>query len=194
MVKLTLTQKVMVPWLMPPVMMKVTMKMKMKTKKKNLCFKQYKLYAILMMQLNVKKYYVIKMQDVVSMMIVLIVQWLILMLLTLKIAFQKNLCSEVVIQMVLKIKLTVLRLLLKDNQNMVIIQDLKVTMKKNLKVTMMKNLKVTMMKLKRKKKKKKDSGSNKIQLIHVNVHSNALNLTHITQTMKKSLKVNITAV
>jgi len=96
--------------------------------------------------------------------------------------------------MVLKIKLTVIRLFLKDNQNMVIIQDLKVTMKKNLKVTMMKNLKVTMMKLKRKKKKKKDSGSNKIHLIHVNVHSNALNLTHITQIMKKSLKENITAV
>jgi len=94
--------------------------------------------------------------------------------------------------MVLKIKLTVIRLFLKDNQNMVIIQDLKVTMKKNLKVTMMKNLKVTMKKLKR--KKKKDSGSNKIHLIHVNVHSNALNLTHITQIMKKSLKENITAV
>jgi len=95
--------------------------------------------------------------------------------------------------MVLKIKLTVIRLFLKDNQNMVIIQDLKVTMKKNLKMKKMLK-KVTMMKLKRKKKKKKDSGSNKIHLIHVNVHSNALNLTHITQIMKKSLKENITAV
>jgi len=35
---------------------------------------------------------VTKMQDVVSMMFVLIVQALILMILTLKIAFQKNLC------------------------------------------------------------------------------------------------------
>jgi len=86
MVKLTLTQKVMVPWLMPPVMMKVTMKMKMKTKKKNLCFN--KQYAILMMQLNVSN--VMKMKDVVSMMNVLIVQALILMILTLMIALQKK--------------------------------------------------------------------------------------------------------
>ena len=73
MVKLTLTQKVMVPCLMPPVMMKVKMKMKTKTKKKkNLCFN--KQYAILMMQLNVSN--VMKMIDVVSLvvMIVLIVQ------------------------------------------------------------------------------------------------------------------------
>jgi len=91
--------------------------------------------------------------------------------------------------MVLKIKLKMIRLFLKDNQNMVIIQDLKVTMKKNLKVTMKKNLKVTMMKLKKKKKKKKDSGSNKILKIHVNVHSNALNLTHLTQKMKNQIRL-----